>query len=334
MLFFNTFTLLYLFLMVVHGDNSRWQMGNEIIQQPLIYLGDTPYQNESFNSGNISTALRIQRDIAMNVTIDQLVWPSIDMSNSFFGKDYSIKRVSQVDQPLIMGYRRLVVDIYWDALQSHWQLCPIKITMNTTSTTDIKESGYTCAPNYTFKDFLDSINDYLIATQTDVSPQITSLITLILNLHDVPINNTTKVTETNLGDIISSTISRNQLVSRIYTPANLTVDRNNVSASFYAHGLEPYFPLHSSPWPQWLYLVEKKIQLLIGFGTVQQNASFTISPKDQSIIFDPTSLGGIGGGMDLSINTTILQPPYCTTEPLSWSFINDNQTMFPRCGNT
>ncbi len=325
MLVYSLFTFIFLLMSACRGDNSRWHVGNEMIE-PLYYLGDTPYQNESFSSANISTAIRIQRDIAMNVTIDQLVWPSIDMSNSFFGKDYSAKKLSQVDQPLIMGYKRLVIDIYWDSIKLDWQLCPIQIT-NTTS--DTKFNGYTCTPNFMLEDFLASVNDYLVSTETDTSPEITSLITLILNLHEIPLNTTQqKRRETNLGDIIKHTISTNQMISRIYTPANLTVDRNNVSASFYAHGLEPYFPLHSSPWPQWLYLVEKKIQLLIGFGTIDQNTSFTISPKDQSIIFDPISLGGIGGGMNLSINTPIQQPPHCTLEPISWSFINDHANIF------
>lgn len=321
-------------------DTPKWHMWNQIMA-PLLYLGDTPYQNQPFNSANISTAQRIQRDIAMNVTIDQLIWPAIDMSTSFFGKDYSTQRVSELDQPLVMGYKRLVVDIYWDADRSHWQLCPVAIT-NATSNADLTINGYTCAPQFLFEDFMNAVNDYLISTEVEKAPQQTSLITLILNLHDLPSSTnttTTKVTETKLGEIINHSISKSassNLVSRIYTPSNLTADRVNISASFYAHGLEPYFPLYqqnlgsSSPWPQWLYLIEKKVQLLVGFGEIKQgnNSKFTISPADQAIIFDPISLGGIGGGMNLSIDEGIPNPPHCSLEPLSWSFVNDNKTAF------
>ncbi|CAO3639601.1 unnamed protein product [Mucor hiemalis] len=323
-------------LAVTATDKPKWHMWNQIMA-PLLYLGDTPYQNQAFNSANISTAYRIQRDIAMNVTIDQLIWPAIDMSTSFFGKDYSTQRVSELDQPLLMGYKRLVVDIYWDADRLQWQLCPVTIT-NTTSKSDLLINGYTCAPSFLFGDFMSAINDYLISTEVERAPQQTSLINLILNLHDLPSNNT-KVTETRLGEIINHSISKSSsssLISRIYTPSNLTVDRVNISASFYAHGLEPYFPLYqqnlgsSSPWPQWLYLIEKKVQLLVGFGEIIQGniSKFSISPADQSIIFDPISLGGIGGGMNLSIEEKIASPPQCSLEPLSWSFVNDNKTAF------
>ena len=312
--------------------DTGWHIGDQLTT-PIYYLGNTPYQNQPFLSGNISTAFRIQRDIAMNVTIDQLVWPALDMSTAFFGKDFSIQRVSEVDQPLIMGYKRLVVDLYWDALRSDWQLCPVQI--NTTSKVDVVVNGYTCAPKFMFRDFMAAVNDYLVSTQIEKQPRLTSLITVILNLHDLPANNHTKVTETTLGDTILHTISKsatNHLLSRVYTPSSLAADRMNVSASFYAHGRNsiPFSQKDAvdAIWPQWLYLIEKKIQLLVGFGTIEQNGSFTVSQQDKSVIFDSVSLGGIGGGMNLSFHTALQTPPQCTTEPISWSFVNDNDTMF------
>lgn len=309
------------------------------IPTPAYYLGNTPYKNQPFNSANITSALLIQRDLAMNVTIDQTIWPALDLSTAFFGNDFSFQQLQQVAQPLLMGYKRLVVDLYWDPTRSNWQLCPVAV--NSSTADDVIVGRYTCAPRYLFKDFMASINDYLVSTEIGRASILTNLVTLILNIHDLPSttsssSSSSNKVDANLGQIVLSSLSKTtyELAPRIYTPANLTTDRINISASFYAHGQESYFPIQqqstaitttTTMWPQWLYLIQNKVQLLVGFGTIQQSNSstFNITSFDQSIIFNSSSLTS-ATSTTISLNTSCSAVDNST----SWSFVNDNSTIF------
>ncbi|KAF1799329.1 hypothetical protein V8B55DRAFT_1366514 [Mucor lusitanicus] len=315
---------------------TTWPLYDQIAQ-PFTYLGDTPYQNISFNSPNITTAMRIQRDIAMNVTIDQLVWPALELSTAFFGKDYSAHRLSQVDNVLIMGYKRLVVDLYWDPVDKDWQLCPFSIRHNNATAAapssaaggdDVSlPNGYTCASKFKFSNLLETVNDYLVSTEVSRSPFKTDLIFLVLNLHDLSTNVTeaTTRTDSNLGQIIQQSISPNTaLLPRIYTPSNLTLDRINISASFYAQGREPYFPIIKQTvaqvsWPQWLYLIQERVQLMVGYGTIasSDNSTFRLTMYDNNTIFSSDSVGGLMNATETT----------CVNEG-SWDFVDDEQKPF------
>ncbi|CAO3651221.1 unnamed protein product [Mucor fragilis] len=311
---------------------TTWPLYDQVAG-PFTYLGDTPYQNISFNSPNITTAMRIQRDIAMNITIDQLVWPALELSTAFFGKDYSAQRLSQVDNVLIMGYKRLVVDLYWDPVDLDWQLCPFSTKDNATATTFTAAgdaslpNGYTCAVKFKFSNLLETVNDYLVSTEVSRSPFKTDLIFLVLNLHDLSTNVTeaTTRTDSNLGQIIRQSITPNTaLLPRIYTPSNLTVDRINISASFYAQGREPYFPIIKQnaaqvSWPQWLYLIQERVQLMVGYGTIasSEKSTFRLTMYDNNTIFSSSSVGGLMNATETT----------CANDG-SWAFVDDDQKPF------
>lgn len=67
-----------------------------------VYLGNTPYQNETIGSKNsILTVLLTQRGIAINASIDQLIWPTTScLSND----------AHDSQQALMIGYKKLVID--------------------------------------------------------------------------------------------------------------------------------------------------------------------------------------------------------------------------------
>ncbi|KAL7327253.1 hypothetical protein PS15p_209471 [Mucor circinelloides] len=324
--------LLLLLLLSKEILATTWPLYDQIIE-PFKYLGDTPYQNITFNSPNITTAMRIQRDIAMNVTIDQLVWPALELSTAFFGKDYSTHRLSQVDNVLIMGYKRLVVDLYWDPVDLDWQLCPFSIKHNATATTSTATddvslpNGYICASKFKFSNLLETVNDYLVSTEVSRSPFKTDLVFLVLNLHDLSSNVTETATksDSNLGQIIRKSITPSTaLLPRIYTPSNLTLDRVNISATFYAHGREPYFPIIKQTaaqvsWPQWLYLIQERVQLMVGYGTIanSENSTFRLTMYDNNTIFSSDSVGGLMNATETT----------CVNDD-SWAFVDDDQTPF------
>ncbi|KAI8380622.1 hypothetical protein EDC96DRAFT_491610 [Choanephora cucurbitarum] len=262
------------------------------------YFGDTPYQNQTF----ASTPLQIQRDLGANVTIDQLIWPTIDLSTAYFVRDYSSIQLHGIRSLLQMGYKRLVIDIYWS--KSDWQLCPFPLN----SVPD----NYTCSTNATLSNFMFAVNDYLLSTDLNYAPMQTDLIFIVLNLHQI--DNTTA--DAHLANIITQSIS----LPRLYTPANMTADQYDPNASFFANHSQPYFPIKklqpASLWPQWLYLIQNEARLLVGFGTQPSNqTSYRLTSSDNNTIF--------------SSQHTILSNPQVCPQNTSWAFVSDaNQTPF------
>ncbi|KAI8082678.1 uncharacterized protein B0P05DRAFT_538014 [Gilbertella persicaria] len=273
------------------------------------YLGDTPYQNQSSVSSTITTPLRIQRDLGANVTIDQLIWPTLSLSSAYFQDNYSFARLSGVRDILDMGYKRLILDIYWDQLD--WQLCPFPLQSIPDDTT--------CSSNATLAQFLSIVNEYLVSTETARMATKTDLVFIVLNLHDLSTN--TNTTDSNLAEIIQNSISNTTSAPRIYTPFNLTTDRLDMNLSFFANGRQSYFLLlqqqQSNVWPQWLYLIQNNVQLLVGFGTLPTGkTSYRLTSLDNHTIFDSTSL--VRG-------VTFQSCP----QNHSWAFASDmNQTSF------
>lgn len=237
---------------------------------PSTYLGDTPYQYKPVH--NLTTALRIQRDIAMNITIDQLLWPALDMSTAFFGNNTTFQKLAILHQPLLMGYQRLIFDLYYHPSDSNWQLCPVNASCN-----------------YSLQNLYDTVNDYLLSTEINGASPSTNLITLVLNLHH---------DENITTDLAPSILSVYK--SRVYTPLNLTM---------YTHGqTEPYL------WPQWLHLIQNKVQLLVAFGSI--SSVVTVSNADKQVLFDQLG-SAVASTKDVNCSASV-----------SWSFVSDAETMF------
>lgn len=94
------------------------------ISRPTVYAASSPYQGADFTDQSISSALRSQRDLAMNTSINRIESPAINLATSFFGNNYTDAKVQDIGSVLNMGYRRLVLDLYWDSTRGNWQLCP------------------------------------------------------------------------------------------------------------------------------------------------------------------------------------------------------------------
>ncbi|KAI7865981.1 uncharacterized protein EV154DRAFT_532881 [Mucor mucedo] len=259
--------------------NGQWT------NKPLVYLGDTPYQHIPVH--NMSTALRIQRDIAMNVTLDQFVWPALDISTAFLG-NHSLFALPHL--PLRMGYKRLIMDLYYDPVRSDWQLCP----------------QYDCS-DYLLSHFLKSIDDYLISTQVSGASPYTDIVTLVFHLQSLTPNLTITSNLASLFYKVSTPTLDGK--TRVYTPSNLTTD----TSLLLTHRQEPYF-MQDETWPQWIHLIQNKAQLLLALGNVSSN--IIISDLDKETLF--RSLGNTTHNID-SLN--------CSA-PTSWSFVSDRHTPF------
>ncbi|KAF7726338.1 hypothetical protein EC973_008918 [Apophysomyces ossiformis] len=291
------------------------------IQEQLIpgaYLGDTPYKGLPFDSPSIISALRIQRDLALNVPINEWLWPAINLSTAYFGNDYSQERIQDIEQVLIMGYRRLVLDIYWDATNNVWQFCPVPLSKalllrnpspSPHKRDDIRIGAYTCSTSYRFRDFLIDLNRYLTSTELAANSEIANLVFLILNLHQHDTASLTTITE-GLSDTIRSVFFHTTKdIDRIYTPQDFRQYRGNTS------------------WPSWGQLVGHGAQLLVGFGDISLpvRTYYNIS-EDRALIFDAKELNG---GKTMNVlhvtNGTTCRPDESAP---SWGFLSDQNVRF------
>ncbi|KAI9277154.1 hypothetical protein BDA99DRAFT_495024 [Phascolomyces articulosus] len=364
------FTIPILWLVLIYAIDIVTAFLSKRVQLPETYTDNTPYKGLDFDSINVTLPLRTQRDIGLNVTIDRWLWPAIDLRSAYFGNDYSAQKLSHVEDIIYMGYRRLVVDIYWDPDRHTWQLCPVKLpssalsrkskrsdnkvsptttpsssplvgaakknnhnnsstslhraASSTTgrivnnlipiSTEDVDIGQYKCAPWYTFQQFLDSVNHYLTATDITTAPSETSLLFLVLNLHQLTSSNNNSNDgagdNDSLGEIIRSTIvGTDRNTSRLYTPNDLIRNRQNLTASFDPQQREgstlqeedslPIFDPNAgelnsdSAWPTFIYLIQRDIQLLVGFGynELPTNTNYNHLQQDEDTIFNSTQLG-------------------------------------------
>ncbi|KAJ2958016.1 hypothetical protein NQZ79_g6342 [Umbelopsis isabellina] len=118
-----TIALYLCFKSSVIAQIDEWSY-RERISRPRVYAGSSPYQGADFTDQSISSALRSQRDLAMNISINRIESPAINLASSFFGNNYTDAKVQDIGSVLNMGYRRLVLDLYWDSSRGNWQLCP------------------------------------------------------------------------------------------------------------------------------------------------------------------------------------------------------------------
>ncbi|KAI8581678.1 hypothetical protein K450DRAFT_230664 [Umbelopsis ramanniana AG] len=108
------------------------RISRDSLTQSLAYDATTN-EGEIFTKQNIVSALRSQRDLAINVSINRIQWPAISLSSSFFGNNYTDSKLQGLSSVMGSGYRRLVLDLYWRSDLGNWQLCP-EIIPDTTST--------------------------------------------------------------------------------------------------------------------------------------------------------------------------------------------------------
>ncbi|KAL0264738.1 mRNA decay protein [Diplodia seriata] len=76
-----------------------------------------------------SVALLSQRDLALAVPINYVTQPAVSLTEACFAKrqygDDAARRC--LSNLLDVGFKRFVVDLYWDAGRGLWSLCPVQI---------------------------------------------------------------------------------------------------------------------------------------------------------------------------------------------------------------
>jgi hypothetical protein len=410
--YFLCFIILYIHSkpkIMAAADDSIYRDG---LTQSLAFDAVATDQGEVFAKQNIVSALRSQRDLSMNISINRIQWPAINLSSAFFGNNYTDTKLQDINTVLNVGYRRLVLDLYWRSDLGNWQLCPeiipdatstqrmllnsnhltglsppnrtVTHPMPTISTTasnatqsitsskplisknitfseavlseaDVVISSYTCTPWITFRHFMQTIDLHLGSLDPLRNPENTDLFFLILNLHNLNVASNSNIQSVNTNSTWLTSMSTNQSLSlwqtiqssvgkslastsKIYTPPNLTKDRENLTQSFNTTGM-PYFIAETQPgtqtlttesgWPPWYYLIQKEFQLLIGFGynDLPSNTNYNVT-DDAQLIFNELDLGG--GSMMSVVNLTSME----TTGWTNCSVAGSNNYMVPSGNET
>ncbi|KAF2467289.1 uncharacterized protein BDR25DRAFT_345042 [Lindgomyces ingoldianus] len=74
-------------------------------------------------------AFRAQRDVALRIPINFVTAPAVSLRAACFSKNqYESKAFKKCFSNLFsVGFRRFLVDVYWDTGRSEWSLCPVQI---------------------------------------------------------------------------------------------------------------------------------------------------------------------------------------------------------------
>lgn len=87
------------------------------------------------------TSLQSERDVAGQIPINFVTNPAVSLSSACFGNGlYARKDAAKcISNLLAVGYRRLVVDLYWSVERRTWTFCPVYIPAKV----DVTVSSYT-----------------------------------------------------------------------------------------------------------------------------------------------------------------------------------------------
>ncbi|RUO95512.1 hypothetical protein BC936DRAFT_143868 [Jimgerdemannia flammicorona] len=300
---------------------------------PSNYTGNTSYQGQTFHNSKVESVLRTQRDLAYNTTIDRILWPAVSLSTAYFNKDFSTKKIGNVTSLLFMGYRRLVIDLYWDGSKGTWQLCPttnvsfittttsssplsatatsdnsvITTTTSTPTTTpelvkrDIASSdqtiaGVVCPPDPHLRYLLSTLNTYMSSTSMNLnsdSSRYTDLLFLVLNLHDLHLSPSLSSPLYNL-----TSVNTNLTLTRLFPDPLVFSLRSALLSTFNSTNMlfTPANQNSTSTWPLWSTLVQNDLRVIVSFGVTDLSANTTYNvTADQDVVFPATAMNaGVG----------------------------------------
>ncbi|GAM82216.1 hypothetical protein ANO11243_001950 [Dothideomycetidae sp. 11243] len=266
-----------------------------IVRSVVVIFGPTMYTSE--------------RDVAIQIPINFIPHPAVALRAACFAEDRYEDASAQkcLSNLLATGFRRIIVDLYWNPFTSQWTLCPAALPSLNQSSTSAQSSTVSTISSSSSQLFQASTNlslirsvlqDHFVITGTNVDA---TLKYLILNLHNATLYSGTdsaqleSTTPQSVAQILNATLS-----SYLYTPINLAAHRANLNSSWlsvpvadqvdisYFHYSINATGFASSPdgWPNEGYaeLNEAK-RLLVGFGMSDFSDTQYNASADESLIF-------------------------------------------------
>jgi hypothetical protein len=272
---------------------------------------------EGFSCDANTLITQSQRDVSGQVPINFVTQPAVSLSAACFGnKGYDGEAASLcISKLLTVGYRRLIVDLYWSAQLKQWLFCPVSIPSSGSgdagSQPSVHQLGpYNCTESFNVTTMTGVLGEYFQNTQQTTSAQF---IYLIVNLHAAvnassPDQPASALSGADLpsGSQLLGTVIDDALGPYIYGPPQLSQDRSNLNESWYRDTnvdvtpLASYFVTHKAPnairttqdgWPCTSYLqrVANK-RFLVGWGTVDPQMEGYDFSGDSPYIFSATEI--------------------------------------------
>ncbi|KAL4893143.1 hypothetical protein BDV59DRAFT_32641 [Aspergillus ambiguus] len=299
-----------------------------------------------------------ERDVAGQIPINFVTSSAVSIRAACFGNGIFEAQAAQkcISNLLAAGYRRFIVDIYWSVGSRTWTFCPVSIPTNvavdTVSSTSpsatptatagvsdgrvteiVTESGahllqlgpYLCSRGLDLSGLVDIWQDYFKRTTSQLNvytryisfnlhvaadPETPTVPASIVPNRDLPTGSE------RVGEFLDD-----RLLAYIYTPAQLSDERQNLNESWYEvdDGYKPiaeYFTTNvaddgtqSTPdgWPCTKYVqLAREKRLLLEYGTIDpQLQNYVPVPDDSEVLFPPGYLSSVvpvaaadGGSLD------------------------------------
>lgn len=259
------------------------------------------------------------------VPINFVPQPAVSLTAACFGNNRYDGEAGClcISNLLTVGYRRLIVDLYWSTELRQWLFCPVSIPSSSSGSSQpsVHQLGpYSCTDSFNITTMTDVLQGYFQATRDSTSAQF---MYLILNLHaaanasapDEPAPAPSGA-ELPSGSQLLGTVINDALETYIYSPHQLSQDRSNLNESWYHDTRDWLIPLSSyfvtntdgngiqstqDGWPCGSYLetvLDKR--LLLGWGSVDPQMKGYNFSGDSPYIFPAA---------DVTSNVTVTPAP-------------------------
>lgn len=209
---------------------------------------------------------------------------------------------------MTIGYRRIIIDVYWSHQTRRWQLCPVTLPSRDSSESENTQHNlgpYSCDDRFHLGTIINLLREYFHETEEAMERQMQYI---ILNIHAArdpyaPNQPPEPLSSQELpsGGSLLGTLFRQRLSPFIYTPADLRRDRSNLNESWFedttslTHPMNGFFTVekndqgfHTTPdgWPCEAYFVNRgNWRLLLGWGTVDSQMQGYDFAADRDVIF-------------------------------------------------
>lgn len=260
--------------------------------------------------------------MAGQIPINFVTHPAVSLKAACFGNNvYDNNSTARCFSNLLaVGYRRLLVDLYWSADQRKWSFCPVSVPSDVAGSSDLtavtSSTGsqlyqlgpYLCTPDLDVSGLIDVLDGYFKSRTSQLNVYLEFV---IFNLHaaasavspDQPASAVSGSQlpgdEERLGFLLHGRLGK-----YIYGPSQLADERSNLNNSWYkvTHGYKPiteYFTIHedskgrqSTPdgWPCSKYVqLAKSRRALLGYGDVDPQLNDYNLTSD-NVLFPPSYL--------------------------------------------
>lgn len=281
----------------------------------------------------IRNALKSQRMLSSPIPIDRALSSSLDATQVLFdgGLFSTTANFSALaTYSYNLGLNRLTLDLFWDQSIKTWTVCPqiypTQMNASSTSPDDTVVYDYICPKPYVGLDrLLGGIVKYL----DDMRSATADVVVLILNLRDLgntPGNSSSSLPITNTPSTTLSSLISKIFGSHLYTPADLTQERQNLNNTWLVVDSESdwwwlakdyfeFLPYYSTKtvkttnemnipigtlqttngFPPLQYLARNNKRILVGFGEIDIGphavSGYNVT-KDYDTIFPASELVG------------------------------------------